>query len=75
MPVQLMTATQAAQALGIDRITLARMRMDGRSPRYVRLSDGPRGRVMYTPEALQEWIAARSATSTSQETVDREATK
>lgn len=68
----LITAIQAAQRLGVCPQTLARWRQAGNSPRWVRLSSGPRGRVMYTPEALAEWIASHSATSTSQETADRQ---
>ena len=71
----LITALQAAQRLGVCPQTLARWRMAGTSPRYVRLSSGRRGRVMYDPESLARWIEEHSATSTTQETVSREATK
>ena len=50
--IRLLTSAQAAEMLGIDPFTLARWRAEGRSPEYIRLSNSPKGRVMYKKEAL-----------------------
>lgn len=69
--IRLLTSAQAAEMLGVDPFTLARWRAEGRSPQYIRLSDSPKGRVMYRREALERWIEAHTCTSTSSETEAR----
>ena len=69
--IRLLTSAQAAEMLGIDPFTLARWRAEGRSPEYIRLSNSPKGRVMYKKEDLETWIEAHTCTSTSQETQAR----
>jgi len=64
----LISSTQAARVLGVKPQTLAVWRLRGRGPKFVRFG-GPKGRVSYSKTALQEWIAARTYSSTSEETV------
>lgn len=73
MGPQLITASETAKLLGVCRETLARMRMEGRGPKYIRLGPSLKARCMYPLESIQEWIAANITSSTSEETVSREA--
>jgi hypothetical protein len=68
MGTQLVTASETAKILGVCRITLARWRGTGQGPRFVRFG-GPRGRAMYSTEAIAEWVQDHSAGSTSEEAV------
>jgi hypothetical protein len=68
----LITARQAAEFLGVHPLTLARWRMAGTSPKYIRFG-GPKGRVMYLPGDIAEFLAGHSAASTTEEQVNREA--
>lgn len=52
---------QAASYLGVSAATLAKWRVFGGGPRYRKL-----GRVVvYDPAELEQWVEARSRTSTS----------
>jgi len=62
----LVSTTEAARVLGVQKQTLAVWRLRGRGPRYVRFG-GHRGRVVYDVGDLEEWISARKYESTSQE--------
>jgi predicted DNA-binding transcriptional regulator AlpA len=53
---------EASQFLGLARQTLAKMRVQGRGPHYVKLS---RAKVGYRHSALVAWLAERERTSTS----------
>lgn len=50
------TSSEAAELVGITDNALALMRMRGRGPIYVRLSDTPRGRVRYTRRDVLDWL-------------------
>jgi len=64
---QLLTSTEAAQALGIRPATLRVWRCAGHGPRYVRVGRGRRSPVAYTPESIAQWLEEHSYTSTAAE--------
>lgn len=59
---QLVSAEDAANILNISTSTLAKMRLSGRSPRYVKLGR----RVAYRPSDLEAWIDSQSFRSTAE---------
>ena len=59
---QLISAEDAANILNISPSTLAKMRLSGASPRYVKLGR----RVAYRPSDLEAWVESQSYTSTAQ---------
>lgn len=61
MNTPLKNAHEAAGYLGLSVSTLAKLRLTGEGPRYVRLGR----RVLYDPSDLDAWISARKRTSTS----------
>lgn len=69
MPSQHLTANEAAARIGIKAQTLASWRVAGRGPHYIKLSPGARGRVLYEVAAIDEWLQARTFTSTAHATV------
>ncbi|PJI42630.1 MAG: DNA-binding protein [Rhizobium sp.] len=58
----LISAEQAASILNISPSTLAKMRLSGVSPRFVKLGR----RVAYKPSDIEAWIEAQSYQSTSE---------
>ena len=58
----LMTAPQLAKVLAISEKTLARYRLDGRGPRFIRVGR----RILYRRESVIEYLAAREYTSTAE---------
>lgn len=54
----------AAEALNVSERTLQRWRVEGKGPDFVKLG----GRVGYTPEALRDFVAKQTRTSTSEST-------
>ncbi len=69
---EMLTGPEAAKAINLNPFTLARWRMQGKGPKYIRLG-GRKGRTRYRRSDVEAWLEAHSATSTAQETVDREA--
>ncbi len=61
--VALLSADQASKRLGLAKSTLAKMRLRGDGPSYIKL--GPR-RIAYREIDLADWIDARRFCSTSQ---------
>lgn len=59
---QLISAEEAAKHLNISKSTLAKMRLSGASPRYVKIGR----RVAYRPSDLERWIASQSFNSTAE---------
>lgn len=57
-----LTITQAAQALGLSRSTLARLRVTGGGPRYLKLGR----KVAYLTTDLTDWLNSHRRNSTSQ---------
>jgi hypothetical protein len=53
----LMNRRAAAAALGLSVSTLVKWRREGRGPRPIRLTDGPRGRCVYRAEDVLAWAA------------------
>lgn len=66
---ELLTTKGAADRLGLKPQTMRSWRASGRGPRYVRLGTGKFARAAYSKDELDTWIAARSFSSTSDETV------
>jgi len=62
MQTELLKPAEAARRLGVSKSYLAQLRVQGRSPTFIRL--GARA-IRYRPEDLDTWLSARSATSTS----------
>jgi excisionase family DNA binding protein len=61
MQTPLKNAQEAAGYLGLSKSTLAKLRLTGDGPHYVRLGR----RVLYDVADLDSWIAARKRSSTS----------
>jgi predicted DNA-binding transcriptional regulator AlpA len=61
----LLDATRAAARLGISRSTLAKMRVRGGGPRFMKLS----GRVLYPESELEAWIGAQPLRASTSEYV------
>lgn len=58
-----MSIHQAAATLGLSRSTLARLRVSGRGPRYIKL-----GRtILYFTDDLHAWLNSHRRWSTSEE--------
>ncbi|WP_417415860.1 helix-turn-helix transcriptional regulator [Hoeflea sp.] len=58
----LISSEDAATVLNISSSTLAKMRLSGKSPRYIKLGR----RVAYRPSDLEAWVEAQSFASTSE---------
>lgn len=61
--IALLSAEEASSRLGLAKSTLAKMRLRGDGPSYIKM--GPR-RVAYRACDLTDWIEARRYCSTSQ---------
>jgi predicted DNA-binding transcriptional regulator AlpA len=59
---ELLTSSEAAKALGVSASFLAKARVGGTGPRYVKLGRA----VRYRPYDLEQYIRARSRSSTSE---------
>ena len=60
---ELINAKQTAQHLCITEGTLAKWRLNGEGPRFIRVNR----RIAYDPRDVNEWLDARRVSSTSQE--------
>ena len=58
----LLNAADAAKMLNLSTSTLAKMRLSGNSPRYIKLGR----RVAYRQADLEVWIEAQAHNSTSE---------
>lgn len=58
----ILNAEQAAQFLGVSKSTLAKMRLYGRGPVYLKLGR----RVAYAREDMMTWLTRNRFTSTSE---------
>jgi predicted DNA-binding transcriptional regulator AlpA len=61
-PTALLTAKEAAQFLRLRPATLAKYRSIGGRPDFTKLG----GRVVYAREALEQWIAQCTVSSTAE---------
>lgn len=57
---------QAAAKLTVKPKTLEAWRLRGEGPRFARLGDGPRARIVYREADLEAWLESRFAYSTSE---------
>jgi predicted DNA-binding transcriptional regulator AlpA len=60
---ELINAKQTAQHLCITEGTLAKWRLTGEGPKFLRVGR----RIAYDPRDVQTWLDARRVSSTSQE--------
>lgn len=60
------TAAEAAVYLRLKPSTLAAMRVDGSGPRYFKVGNKRRGKVLYTYADLDAWIGQYKFGSTSE---------
>ena len=58
--LDLLRPQEAARQLGITEKTLRRWRSESYGPNYVRIGQGPRGRVAYRLEDLFTWLEQRA---------------
>ena len=65
-PDELMTSVQVAEMLKLSPRTIEQMRVDGSGPPYVKTGGGKRCRVLYSRQAVAEWLAQFSYGSTSE---------
>lgn len=63
-PVELYRPPQAAEILGVSVGYLAKMRVTGRGPKFLRLGGGRS--IRYTAHSLREWALAHQYRSTSE---------
>ncbi|WP_415714468.1 helix-turn-helix transcriptional regulator [Roseibium sp.] len=61
MPI-VFTAEQVAEQLGLATSTLAKMRLSGAGPSYLKLGR----RVVYRPEDIDSWLQENRVKSTSE---------
>lgn len=59
----LLTAKSLAERIGITEGCLAKWRLTGEGPRFIRVQR----RIAYDPRDVTEWLDARRVSSTSQE--------
>jgi hypothetical protein len=60
---QLLTAKSLSERIGVTEGCLAKWRLTGEGPRFIRVQR----RIMYDPADIAEWLDARRVNSTSQE--------
>lgn len=69
MNARLLTTAEAAKFLNIKPQTLRTWRLrSSRGPAYIRLGTGKFARAAYAEDELARWLAARTFTSTTDET-------
>ncbi|WOF72440.1 helix-turn-helix domain-containing protein [Parvibaculaceae bacterium PLY_AMNH_Bact1] len=61
MSTKLMNAKEAANYVGLHYSTLAKKRMEGDGPAYLKLGR----KVLYSQSTLDKWLAERTHSSTS----------
>ncbi len=64
---RILRTEQAAEYIGLRPQTLRLYRVRGSGPSFIRLGTGMRAPAGYRRSALDEWLAERTFTSTSQE--------
>src|SRR5262249_25464619 len=63
---ELMTPKQAAEYLKLSTDTLARLRVSGRGPSYIKFGPGRSSMVRYHKTDIDSWISARRFSGTFQ---------
>lgn len=67
MTVTLLTPAQVAATCGLARSTLAKMRLRGDGPRFIKLT---RSAVRYWEDDVQAWLAAQPRRRSTSEIVE-----
>ena len=57
-----LTPQQAADVIGISKSTLAKLRLKGDGPKYLKIGKT----ILYRPPDIEEWMAGRIFNSTSE---------
>jgi hypothetical protein len=70
-PKRLLTPLEAAKAWRVSLSKLAKDRVNGTGPEYIKIGRA----VRYDPDALNEYIRQQARSSTSQDTIARGATR
>ena len=65
---ELMTVKQVSELILESEANLARRRVEGTGPRFVKLGTGRQAKIRYRKSAVEEWIASREFSSTSERT-------
>lgn len=61
-----LTEREFSERYHVSMRTLSRMRTDGSGPRFIRSTPGNiRGRILYQLAEIEQWLAGRTLTSTS----------
>jgi|KBSSwiStaDraftv2_1062776.scaffolds.fasta_scaffold795816_1 excisionase family DNA binding protein len=58
---KVLSASEAAQYVGLSESTLAKLRLNGKGPLYCKLGR----RVLYRPPDLDQWLQSRTTHDTS----------
>ena len=58
----MLSQREAAATLGVSTATMMRLRLGGKGPPWMRVSDGPRSPVRYPLDALRQWARDRLRT-------------
>lgn len=61
----LLTEQEVAQQLNVSLAALRRWRLEGRGPRFIKVS----ALVRYRPDELEQWLASRPAGGTTDQSV------
>lgn len=65
------SSPEVARRLGLKPQTLRKWRALGQGPAYVRLGGSTQGRVMYSTQIIERWLAERTARNTAEESQRR----
>lgn len=57
-----LTPQHAAKIIGISKSTLAKLRLKGDGPKYLKIGKS----ILYRPQDIEEWMASRVFKSTSE---------
>lgn len=57
-----LTPVQAAEIIGISKSTLAKLRVKGDGPKYLKIGKT----ILYRPIDIEEWLEKRTFASTSE---------
>ena len=60
------SAQEAADHIGMSSAHLAKLRMTGRGPAFVKMGRGKQGAVRYERAALDAWLLSKTRASTSE---------